>query len=146
MREILFRGKTEAGKWVEGSLLQADPKKLILPEIRFYCEYEKGRHCLVSKDVIPETIGQHTGLTDKNGQKIFEGDIVRCKYANVPKNEHIQKVVFFGCKFMAEFSNGGCYAELYDGAGRLPCDKSAYMTEIEVIGNIHDNPELLGDK
>lgn len=57
MREILFRGKTIKGEWIEGSLLQSDPKKIVLPEIRFYYEYEKGKHCLISKMVIPETVG-----------------------------------------------------------------------------------------
>ena len=147
MREISFRGKQEDnGEWVYGAYYH---------QTEFYgddCDYhyiisscdELEDNMMCFDGVIPETVGQFTGLTDKNGKKIFEGDIVRCKYANTPANEHIQKVVFYDGKFMAEFSQGGCYAELYDGATHFSFDKSVYMTEIEVIGNIHDNPELLG--
>ena len=139
MREILFRGKTRNGEWKFGTGLLYDSMHTWLVNNPLHKAIAFGEE---HYQVIPETVGQYTGLT-ANGKKIFEGDIVRCKYANAPKNEHIQKVVFFGCKFMAEFSNGGCYSELYDGARHLTFDKSAYMTEIEIIGNIHDNPELL---
>ena len=95
-------------------------------------------------EVIPETIGQFTGLTDKNGKKIFEGDIIHTLYANCPKNEHIEKVVFFNGSFMAE--KDGLYVKLTgtESPKRFSFDKSVYMIECEVIGNIHDNPELLG--
>ena len=69
MREILFRGKKLSnGEWNEGDLLVNSQKKigLILPN--------NGKEC---KIIDPETVGQFTGLTDKNGKKIFEGDIVR---------------------------------------------------------------------
>lgn len=144
MREILFRGKrVDNGEWVEGLPFFEENRCYIIEDLFICDEYQ----CTgaVNSSVIPETVGQFTGLTDKNGKKIFEGDIVRCKYANVPKNEHIQKVVFEGCKFMAEFSEGGCYSELYDGSTPLTFKRTAYMNEIEVIGNIHDNPELLKD-
>lgn len=133
MREILFRGKTVQGEWIEGFLTHYCNA--------WYIVYQGGPR--VGYEVIPETIGQYTGLIDKNGKKIFEGDIVRCRYANVLKNEHIQTVVFYCGKFMAKFSNGGAYAELFDGVKHFDFDKSVYMTEIEIIGNIHDNSELL---
>ncbi|MCM1115624.1 MAG: YopX family protein [Clostridium sp.] len=133
MREILFRGKhVSSGKWI------------ISPSIR---QEEDGSVYLLVKrtwyNVDPETVGQSTGLTDKSITRIFEGDIIRCKYANALINEHIQTVVFYNGKFMAKFSNGGAYAELFDGARHFTFDKSIYMTEVEVIGNIHDNPKLL---
>ena len=137
MREILFRGKLKGeNEWITGNLLfYSDVNRAYIS----LGVFKGGSFLEVQKD----TVGQYTGLTDKNGKKIFEGDIVRCKYANAPNNEHIQKVVFFEGKFMAEFLNGGCYAELYDGARHFNFDKSVYMIEFEVIGNIHDNPDLL---
>ena len=134
MREILFRGKAFNGEWEYGVPVFSGLNN----ELAFMKQMHSYDH-----QVIPETVGQYTGLTDKDGKKVFEGDIVHCKYANAPNNKHIQKVVFFEGKFMAEFLNGGCYAELYDGARHFNFDKSVYMTEFEVIGNIHDNPELL---
>ena len=134
MREILFRGKRkDNGEWVEGGFFEWLKQPYIVADITD--SYAKTNY-----EVISETIGQFTGLTDKNGKKVFEGDIVHCKYANAPNNEHIQKVVFYEGKFMAEFLNGGCYAELYYGERHFNFDKSVYMTEFEVIGNIHDNP------
>lgn len=107
MREILFRGKrVDNGEWVYGYL----------------CE------------VIPETVGQYTGLTDKNGKKIFEGDIVHC---------------------ISNTDCGNCVVIFEEGEFRLIPDRyyKTYTTGggyhaircfiKEVIGNIHDNPELL---
>ena len=137
MREILFRGKTSDGEWVEGSLST---------------EYLKECGCVMISPtadtcykVDPETVGQYTGLTDKNGVRIFEGDIIKTHYANAQKSDFIEQVVFHNGKFCAYFSNQLCkqWANLYDGTEHLPQDKSVYMDSVEVIGNIHDNPELI---
>ena len=135
MREILFRGKrTDNGKWECGDLLSPNEFNAI-PHI-VYIDYlnEYGDIGEISTPVIPETVGQYTGLTDKNGVKIFEGDILHC----VSKLDNAKMVVIFECgeyrmvlaeKFKDYIGNCGFYA--------ITC------FEKEVIGNIHDNPELL---
>lgn len=119
MREILFRGKDIAGNWHYGVPLVFTEDYVCITAPHTY-----------NKAVIPETVGQYTGLTDKNGRKIFEGDIV--KYGDT-----VHKVVF-------EQRNGTAYFGLvYSGLETLPFGNYQDLRQIEVIGNIHDNPELL---
>ena len=85
-------------------------------------------------------------MTDKNGKKIFEGDIVKTHYANANKTEFVELVVFEGGGFRAKSKyedNSSHSVPLYNGTPHLAIDKSVYMDSIEVIGNIHDKPELL---
>ena len=136
MREILFRGKTDKGEWVQGQLLHfkasvgiGEPAIIIES-----CEWDNSNKWFnlgKRAKVIPETIGQYTGLTDKNGTKIFEGDIVKYGYT-------INKVVFEHRNDTAYFGVAMDDAETWH---------FCYLTNaacMEVIGNIHDNPELLG--
>ena len=125
IREVIFRGKrTDNGEWIEGSLLGID-----------WCDkpstYSIAPNTPVSVfySVIPETVGQFTGLTDKNGVRIFEGDIVSL----VKHDGLIYKVVYVPCRYELVNSKGvNCFV------------LDIYKSEnIEVIGNIHDNPELL---
>ena len=118
MREILFRGKDVAGNWHYGDYeyFTEDFVKIVNHK-----EHEYG------KKVDPETVGQYTGLTDKNGKRIFEGDI--CKHrSNYSDNTIISVVTYTDGHFLA-----------------LVCENSGFeLSEIlEVIGNIHDTPELL---
>ena len=118
MREILFRGKrVDSGEWNEGNLVRR-AKELLIVTLGFICG-----------EVIPETVGQYTGLRDKNGNKIFEGDILRFPY---PSTQNIYSVMWSGCSFVRKDPDG-----YYLSLNALNCD------EYEVIGNIHDNPELL---
>lgn len=125
MREYLFRGKMIAnGKWSEGNLLVTKQGCCITPDATVLGSYGA---------VEPETVGQYTGLTDKNGTKIFEGDIV--KYGDTVHN-----VVF-------EQRNGTAYFGLvYSTLETLSFGYYQDLKQIEVIGNIYDNPELLGDE
>ena len=135
IREVIFRGKrTDNGEWIEGSLLGID-----------WCDkpstYSIAPNTPVSVfySVISETVGQYTGLTDKNGVRIFEGDICRFKRFN---DIYICKIVFNvkTASFVMWYQSiVGAYGEKATHKMLLSvCDG------IEVIGNIYDNPELLG--
>lgn len=133
MREIKFRGKTvDTGNWVYGSY-QADVV-LIGKHTIIYLDYD-GYYC--EEEVIPETIGQYTGLEDKNGREIYEGDIVR-----IWGGEYCQgywEVAEIGEVVFEEYSFG------IKSNGRFHPFNIAfdYDLEIKVIGNIYENPELL---
>ena len=119
MREILFRGKTKDGEWRCGGVLQNEGYSAII-------EYSDYHHWHKFVEVIPETVSEFTSLTDKNGKKIFEGDIVEYKeeYGEIAyDNEQAMFSVLFDT-WCTDFDH-------------------IYSYELEVIGNIHDNPELL---
>ena len=132
MREILFRGKRmDDGEWVEGYLVKAvGGECMILPVTTEHCggaEFSEGYHC------DPTTVGQYTGLKDKNGKRIFEGDICR----NTRTGE-IVSVKWHGTMAGYVWNKRRADGFLFDfGELFRACDK------YEVIGNIHDNPELL---
>ena len=139
MREILFRGKTDKGEWVYGDLIQLHNGRRFIINNKFgACIDDKGNFINTEApfvyDVIPETVGQYTGLTDKNGTKIFEGDLLRVTDDNGETNLcscGVGYVLFYdGVWYICDEVNDG----LYDV-------NNIYY--IEVIGNIHDNPELL---
>ena len=125
MREILFRGKHKAtGKWCDGNLhIDKQGVAIITPD-------DTPLGCYGQVD--PDTIGKYTGLTDKNGTKIFEGDVVRLDIAGIIFNAV--------CKF-----HSGSFGLVwhYMGADRWQSFTGMCHVEYEVIGNIHDNPELM---
>lgn len=131
MREILFRGKrTDNGEWVYGNYYIAE--KLDKSGVEYFIieiEAEGSQYY-----VIPETVGQYTGLEDKNGKRIFEGDIVYCK----SRLDNANMVIIFECgQFRMVLSENYRSYQTNSGFYDINCfDK-------EVIGNIHDNPELL---
>lgn len=123
MREILFRGKAST-EWVYGDLRHINDGRVAVRKDGEIYPYE----------VIPETVGQYTGLTDKNGRRIFEGDIVYCK----SRLDNANMVVIFECgQFRMVLSENYRSYQTNSGFYDINCfDK-------EVIGNIYDNPELL---
>ncbi len=129
MREILFRGKSPAsGLWIIGDL----------------CQYPSGAKAIKANDmlhimeVVPDTVGQFTGLTDKNGVKIFEGDVLRY-YSDYMRE-------FMGDLCIARYGEFNCsccegvYGWFFEGGDIREHDSHV------VIGNIHDNPELMEGK
>ena len=146
MREILFRGKTVRGEWVYGYLAKfRNFVNNVYTSIIQINDFETNE-CNMQDNacVIPESVGQYTGLKDKNGKKIFEGDIIRAITLDTGSEQ--MAVVCFG-NFIDE-NNGDEYIGFYiefDGikttATQLAMEEC--KNRIEVIGNIYDNPELL---
>ena len=138
MRDILFRGKNvNNGEWVYGNLYIGDDKNkhLILAGRENY---------RISHEVIPETIGQFTGLMDRNGEHIFEGDVIRAHYNN--NFDYIESVVFHNGMFCGLYTPNykfRRYTVLADGEVNLPFYTEWYMKWCEVVGNVHDNPRLI---
>ena len=124
MREILFKGKRiDNGEWVKGFYLELPGVGAVILNDNGYAK------------VIPETVGQYTGLPDKNGKKIFEGDIVEFtdKYTHIKGRAEIVFEAF-------KWKYSGCY---YGGNPMVWLCIDDKSIEYEVIGNIYDNPELL---
>ena len=134
MREILFRGKRKDNEeWVKGHLGIEVGNQLVIE----YCDFDDilDEYCVKERFIIPETVGQYTGLTDKNGAKIFEGDIIEGDLEdNLDLGAKWRSVVVMG-KF-------GWLADDPTGSAPTPLDEFD-IKEGEVIGNIHDNPELM---
>lgn len=155
MRKILFKAKRlDNGELVYGgsliTFLDNFSKSMYMPQFdeKCICEHDNLTDDILSFEncrfykIDTNTLCQYTGLEDKNGKKIFEGDIVRCEYANCVKNIHIETVVFFDGCFMTV--KDGLYAHICGKSKRFEhLDKSVYMISIEVIGNIHDKKEVI---
>ena len=135
MREILFRGKRIYGdEWVDGSLVR------FADGCDFICVQGENMDFLDKFAVIPDTVGQYTGLTDKNGKKIFEGDIVLFEDES-PSNYEYHDCTEMRCGVI-EYGDNCFYI-----TNRIAVEMEDLVynekLDVEVIGNIHDNPELL---
>ena len=142
MREVLFRGKTYEGEWVQGDFNHYHSGSGV-----FIAEREsKGDFC---KRVNPETVGQYTGLTDKNGKKIFEGDLLNgFEYPFLSDNAHnyFAEVIWFdNCPAFGLYTHKHPLSAVRGiSEGNCELMEDFDSSQWEVIGNIHDNPELLG--
>ena len=139
MREIMFRAKSkEDGEWVYGGYFKArgylsgETLHFIAPK---ECESLPHGEFDFAIEVAPETLGQYTGLTDKNGTKIFEGDLVRLVRRKTGELSKYVYEVFWDDDYVGfrMFFHKTGYREEFDGVPHW------YV----VVGNIHDNPELL---
>lgn len=136
MDKNLFRGKKiDGGEWITGCYLSNSPGS--------GCIQTKGRGRHFHYQVQPETVGQFTGLTDKNGKKIFEGDIIKFI------NGRLLDVRFNGETLQWELTDVGVPDwEVNHLHNTLPLSELEVETcygemTSEIVGNIHDNPELL---
>ena len=131
MREILFRGKRkDNGEWVNGFYTLYANNCGVHPCILTGTE----QGCVIPQFVVLETVGQYTGLTDKNGKKIFEGDILR-------KGTRMGYMLFEKGCFRFRWKNFDKYRP--DFFKTCIITEYGSFRELEVIGNIHDNPDLL---
>lgn len=147
-REIKFRGKSvRSGKWLYGYLAEARGKvlqtryteKVIFENLEWFNTDNFG-FVLNDYAVDPETIGQYTGLKDCDGKEIYEGDFIQSK--KYPESEPL----------LVEYNYGGFgymyFGEFYLFGGNPNFTFKPFNTDddFEIIGNIHDNPELLKTK
>ncbi len=126
MREILFRGKSiDTGEWIYGDLLQyADT-------VQIWVKTNDGKWNYM---VDPETVCQYTGLTDKNGKKIFEGDILSARLdSEYPNDITYVQITWNGFSWCTRESTRDDIMTEWD------------CNTFEVFGNIYDNPDLIGD-
>lgn len=132
MREILFRGKCpDSNKWYYGSLYWDRFNERY--EIKFYDTIYDYDTAIIPLD---ETIGQYTGLVDKNGTKIYEGDIVKGNFPYAKK-----------CVVVWDNKRCGFYLKPISKLGRVSYDPYYKLNsaKLEIIGNIFDNGELLNE-
>ncbi|HAG04060.1 MAG TPA: hypothetical protein DCG28_01355 [Lachnospiraceae bacterium] len=150
MREALFRGKrVDNGEWVEGATLtvlyQENTALIFMPQAGESVKadvMDSNDRILTSiygnfYQVIPATVEQYTGLKDKKRKKIFSGDI--CEFDNGEPDENERYT-----NYVVQWDCINCQYVVVDGHNREDCLDIFFAKNAKVIGNIHDNPELLG--
>ena len=136
MREILFRGKTYNGEWIYGDVVQF-PTHGIVRIVEQEPSYKDA-------EVDSETVGQYTGLTDKSGKKIFEGDILSIAQKGNGIGDYFYPPLKYPSNAIVKWDKCSWMWEII-------AEQRYYLTfpdawchfECKIIGNIHDNPELL---
>ena len=143
MREIEYRGKNKDIGWVYGQLVfDTNKNPYIVKEVEQDSSYgleETMLYATMWYRVILETVGQYTGLKDKNGVKIYENDILKFlnKYSDDEPVSRSKVYIFNGTPFCIDVETGE-----YD-VTTLAWAMEHNIEDVEVIGNIYDNPELL---
>ena len=149
MRDIKFRGKRlDNGEWVEGDyfrkyIYDKDDNVSLHHLIGWQVADNDGEMCNDYEDVDPATVGQYTGMKDKNGKKIFEGDIFKEDYSGIVRS------VFRVPGGLAFEDNPVSFgydhrAPVYPYSSIAEMQNASWLSKYcEVVGNIHDNPELL---
>lgn len=132
MREILYRGKNIiTGEWVEGYIVKGNRTYIITANAVDYMLVSASYHANIEfVEVDPETVCEFTGMTDKNGKKIFEGDIIL-------RESKRAIVVFDESEYSLKYSDNK-----YIQHGLL---HSVWKDDVEAIGSVFDHPELLGE-
>lgn len=133
MKEILFNGKrVDTGEWIFGGYAKCNNRNYILTDIDLICK----EWVFKNIEVIPETVRQYTGFADKNGKKIFKGDICKTYFESYTHSwEEVGVVTEFCGAYGIESADGKHF--------RAFINESVYTRSREVIGNKYDNPELL---
>ena len=135
MREIKFRGKHIKGGWRYGFLIRSSLDDALSEEVMIYYFDRVGITEMmlpIKAKVDPATVGQYTGLHDSEGREIYEGDIVECVTGRI-------------CKVCYFMSPSHCGFDLLPVGGyncKAP-NKTWLWSELKVIGNFYDNPDLL---
>ena len=135
MREILFRGKRiDSGEWEYGGCVFTENKVCLIYNQTHSIDLQG---CTVEEN----SVGQYTGLTDKNGTRVFEGDILKIinKY-QYPFDDDTKEYTDIDADVVHFDDEGLCFSY---GKSPFLCVVDNVTAEYEVIGNIHDNPELL---
>jgi uncharacterized phage protein (TIGR01671 family) len=150
-REIKFRGKDTTGEWWYGNLSVNIKRLADGRTLKGYAIDEMDSSCFCSC-IVPETIGQFTGLQDMNGQDIYEGDIFGVTtVAPEVKNRNYKVVKWINDGFyLVDYTAQGCYGNRLGAEIQIDgnfygfiqfCKQAGY--DYAIIGNIHDNPELV---
>ena len=134
----LCRGKrTDNGEWIYGNFCRGNERQTLHDSIFVYdCETQS----FDNYDVIPETVGQCTGLKDKNGKWIFEGDILHDKESNFIGTIKFNDVI---ASFVVVINDTTPIFYHWSWLNKGDVTRNKILKNTEVIGNIHDNPELL---
>lgn len=150
MREIKFRGKTKEGKWIYGSGIIkviencTETKKIEMISTVDYDELDYYVPMYDNEEVIPETVGQYTGLKDKNGKEIYEGDIITIPEWLINDNQKVCICIYDQENTVSDIIGFGLYTQDgYSGKFKILVNSDEW-DEFEVIGNIYDNLKLLG--
>ena len=157
MREILFRAKqVNNGEWVEGYYTKLkwcnNIIHVVIPE---GAEIDSGNSLCEAHDINPETLCQYTGMVDKNGNRIWENDIVSCEHEKYLEDNPLEILPFsdpikYKRNYSVEFINTGSsygYRLRNKSIHFMLTGNVIYNHNIEILGNVFDNPELLkGDQ